>query len=411
MTDRYRPNSAFKSERLNGRADVRKVCNYMLPTPGPNHPCPCGSVRKYKKCCGGLGRSRQPRVRPATAEEVARFDRLRREQEEKELARFSKFGGVNPVVSTAAGGQRVVRVGDHLWYSPENTTFPEFLFYYLYMQLGNEWHTEQTAKSPDDRHVIRSWFEGYFSHLAEMAKTKSVDASGVLWLKPNGLMKSLIDLAYDLYILRDHLLLRDRLVRRLKDARQFQGARYEAFVTAAMIRAGFAIDFEDEESGNRKCPEFIATDKVTGSKFAVEAKSHHRQGVLGAVEGNNYNLRVVPLINAALAKKSDLPMIVFIDLNLPAHEGEPTSKPWYSAFMASLRRIPEQDDGGYDFAAAIFTNIPSHYSVDSSPAPKGDVVLFGSKVGRNVLSEDMKLRLHASLTDFAHVPATFDEAM
>jgi hypothetical protein len=354
---------------------------------------------------------RQPQVRPATPEEVARLVELRREQEERELARFSKFGGVNPVVSAAAGGKRVVRVGDHLWYGPESTTFPEFLFFYLYMQIGEEWHAEQEANVPHKRHVVRNWFDGYFSHLAEIAKIKSVDTAGILWLKPNGCMKSLIDLAYDLYVIRDHALLQDRLLRRLKEPRQFQGARYEAFVIAAMIRAGFDIEFVDEEAGTAKCPEFIATDKLNGRKFAVEAKSHHRQGVLGAVEGSNFKLRVVPLINSALAKKSDLPMIVFVDLNLPAYDGYPKSKPWFAEFKRALDRLPKRDDGSYEFAVAIFTNIPSHYSVDSSPAPKGDVILFGSNVGKEVLDHELRLRLHASLTDFAHVPATFEEAM
>lgn len=378
---------------------------------GPNQWCPCGSGKKYKKCCGGVAVQVQQRIRLATPEQVIRYNELLHGHEEKELARFSKFGGVNPVVTAVAGGTRFVRVGDHIWHGPEQTTFPEFLFFYLYMQLGSEWHTQETARTPSGRHVIRRWMNGYFEQLEQVSRMKPVDESGVLWLKPNGMMKSVIDLAYDLFTLRDHSLLQDRMLRRLKDPGQFQGARYEAFVTAAMIRAGFVIEFEDETDRTSKHPEFIATDKIDGHRFAIEAKSHHRKGVLGALEGNDCKLRIVPLINSALAKRSELPMIIFIDLNLPAHEGDLKSKPWFPEFERSMKRIPVPVAGGYDFAAAVFTNIPSHYSTDPSPSPKGDVIMMGSKVGKFVLSDDLRIRIHASVTDFANVPATFEEAM
>lgn len=42
----------------------------MANTLGPNDPCPCGSGRKYKKCCRGELDAAGPRVRESNREET-----------------------------------------------------------------------------------------------------------------------------------------------------------------------------------------------------------------------------------------------------------------------------------------------------------------------------------------------------
>jgi hypothetical protein len=128
-------------------------------------------------------------------------------------------------------------------------------------------------------------------------------------------------LAYDLYVLKDNLSLQDDIIRRIKISDQFQGARHELFATATCIRAGYAIEFENEKDGTRKHAEFIATHKQTGQKIAVEAKSKHRPGVLGFL-GNKESeqaikLGVTSLINKAIAKNPEIPLVIFVDTNLP----------------------------------------------------------------------------------------------
>ena len=65
------------------------------------------------------------------------------------------------------------------------------------------------------------------------------------------------------------------------DTDQFQGVRYELFVAATCIRAGFDIAYEDETDKTKKHPEFVATHRLTGQKISVEAKRRHRQDILG----------------------------------------------------------------------------------------------------------------------------------
>jgi preprotein translocase subunit SecA len=47
-------NEAEKGETYEGQLPEQKVATYKRETPkvGRNDPCPCGSGKKYKKCCG-----------------------------------------------------------------------------------------------------------------------------------------------------------------------------------------------------------------------------------------------------------------------------------------------------------------------------------------------------------------------
>jgi hypothetical protein len=62
---------------------------------------------------------------------------------------------------------------------------------------------------------------------------------------------------------------------------------------------------------------------VTGQFLSVEAKSRHRQGVLGmpGMPEEKPDFRLGPLINDAVAKRSDYPLVIFVDTNLPFKRG------------------------------------------------------------------------------------------
>ena len=103
--------------------------------------------------------------------------------------------------------------------------------------------------------------------------------------------------------------------------RDLQGARYELWVAAICITAGFDLDFENETNPSKVHTEFIATDRHSTTKIAVEAKSRHRRGVqgfTGGVEvkpGDKVDIRGVVL--EGYKKSSALPLYVFVDVNLP----------------------------------------------------------------------------------------------
>lgn len=89
----------------------------------------------------------------------------------------------------------------------------------------------------------------------------------------NGDLFAFLSFAYDLFTLADNAEVQKSLLDRLRKADQYQGARYEMFVAASLLRAGFTIAFEDESDSTTSHCEFIATSKQTGRPFSVEAKA------------------------------------------------------------------------------------------------------------------------------------------
>lgn len=88
-----------------------------------------------------------------------------------------------------------------------------------------------------------------------------------------GVVRAYLGLAYDLYLSAHNAELPALLLKRLRNAKTFDGALYEAFVIGAFDKAGFAIEFEDEGDSTVSHCEFTATHNVTGRKFSVEAKA------------------------------------------------------------------------------------------------------------------------------------------
>ena len=138
--------------------------------------------------------------------------------------------------------------------------------------------------------------------------------------------------AYDLFTIRDNAKLQDVLRKRLLTGKDFQGARHELWVAALCVVAGFDLTFEDETDNTRGHPEFIATDRFSPAKIAVEAKSRHRRGVKGFKGGVDRNpgesVDVRGLVLDAYSKSKDLPLYVFVDVNLPPVADEETWNQW-----------------------------------------------------------------------------------
>ncbi len=193
-----------------------------------------------------------------------------------------------------------------------------------------------------------------------------VTKDGLCGSKPSGPFSAILLLAYDLYLIRHHQKLQELVISRLKDPNQFQGAKFELFALSSCIRAGFDIEFEDETNRESKHAEFTAINKDTNDKISIEAKSKHRSGVLGYKIEKGFDekikTKVVTLINYARKKKSDLPLVIFVDTNLPEvfaekifNDGE------MKEFKRILDRVPKQENDKDDFNLIIFTNTPHYY--------------------------------------------------
>jgi len=228
-----------------------------------NDPCHCGSGLKFKKCHGKPQNREEPiplPLRQVPWEEVP--DEVRKKLFREQI-REATQGHVRPQISLDFHGYKMVAVGNRIHYSKSWKTFHGFLFDYIRTTLTSEWGNAELKKPFEERHQILQWYDSVCAfqkkHLKKVGEVHSAVCTGIVG--------SYLALAYDLYILRHHSLLQNRLINRLRDKRQFQGARYEIYVTASFVKAGFEIEFEDESDKLSTHCEFVATHRKTAGKY------------------------------------------------------------------------------------------------------------------------------------------------
>ena len=343
-------------------------------TPSRNRPCPCGSGKKYKKCHGAIPRTTRPPVAPGPTPRKVPPDVL------AALARHNMrvqqwertYGQVRPIVHADFQEHKFVGVGDTIYWAKDWKSFTDFLRHYIKRLLGSEWGNGELAKPPAEQHPIIQWYGSFLRMQERTRATSAPDANGLYTSELDGPSRAYLLVGYELYVLRHHGALQERLIARLKQRDQFQGARYELTVTAAMIRAGFDIDFEDETDTSTRHPEFRATHRVTGEVIAVEAKSRHRPGVL-AFPGDQsplagFRVGIHSLLHDAFTKPTTLPYLVFVDANMPHEVASPLSiVPWQDEVMRTVAAVEDRLASeqlvytGTIATAVIVTNDPDHY--------------------------------------------------
>ncbi len=336
---------------------------------GRNNPCPCGSGKKYKKCC-----YLEPQTSSSNTIPPEVLKKIK-ETQDYENERRKLYGEVRQIIHTDFKGYKFVAVGSELHYGKDLKVFPDFLLDYIKTRLGEDWGNGELKKPLEERHQIMQWYDA----MCRFQKKQKPDSDGIYRVVPNGAFSAYILLAYDLYVLKDNGALQDNIIRRLKISAQFQGARHELFAAASCIRARFSIEFEDEKDISKKHPEFIATHKQTGQEIAVEAKSKHREGILGfpgtRKADSGIKLDVTRLINNAIKKGGSVPLVVFVDTNLPpsvakqVYKGQQPSK----EFQKVLDRVQAHKDNKDLFNLIVFTNHPHHYGHDDEDDPQRHV--------------------------------------
>lgn len=286
-------------------------------------------------------------------------------------------GNVRPIISAEFKGYKWVAVGDTVYRSSKWKTFHDFLFDYIRSVLDTDWGNSELRKDPSERHPIVQWYI-YVCHF----QRQHIKKEGEIYSDVcTGTVAAYLSLAYDLYILRHHALLQNRLVERLKNNDQFQGARYEIYVTAVLIRAGFSIDFEDEADRTTTHCEFRAAHKETRKRFSVEAKSRHRPGLLGRPgklqSPEEIRLRIGRLLRSALAKRASDTRVVFIDINMPPEDAGPFANSWFRPLMNEVERVERSRISGRPAPPAyvIITNHPYHYAGNEQPDPSKNYLM------------------------------------
>lgn len=346
-------------------------------TTGRNERCPCGSGAKYKRCCGRAGPTTgsRPVGRPTISDEALRNAIF--QQQVREAERVRKFGHVRPPIAIDHMGYKVAAVGNKLQYSKRWKTFHDFLPHYLAALLTSEWGNKEIKKPFEERHPILQWYH----RLCDLQRQYILEQGKVHVGVMNGPVKAYMALAYDLYTLEHHALLQEHLIRRLKIKEQFQGARYETYVAAAFVRAGFGVYLEDESDSATSHCEFAAKHKATGAQYSIEAKSRHRSGFLGQPgppkPAGEIEADIYRLLQRSLKKRAEFDRIVFIDINVPPVPGNPLESETVKRVGLQLRQLEETQsvDNPWPRAFVCFTNHPYHYVGAGVPEP-GHTVLF-----------------------------------
>jgi hypothetical protein len=246
----------------------------------------------------------------------AAIDQKRKEMKAAEVQRRKQQGLGRPIVSHEHNGFRFVAVGMKLLWEKADRwkTFHVFLNDYLHRLFGVDWVRTEKAKPEQERHPIVRWLIQSEADLAKNAVKQGDIRSGPM----TGAIRAYLNLAYNLYLIGHHARCdADRILQsyvdRLKSARSddFTGALFETYAAAALLKAGFKLDFEDEKDGSISHVEFVATYLPTGKKFSVEVKARDWQ------PNANRRLRVARKLSQALAKHAEHERLVFIEVNGP----------------------------------------------------------------------------------------------
>ena len=387
---------------------------------GRNDPCPCGSGLKFKKCHGLNTSSKiikpydivsQVSIQPDVHKKL--IESIQKDLEHKKL-----FGKTRPTISLDSNDYKFVAVGNEIHYSKKWKTFHDFLISYIKICLGEGWGNSELQKPFRERHIILQWYK----HLCDFQATHQKKVGEISSFQATGPIAAYLSIAYDLYILMHHSLLQERLIERIKDKVQFQGARYELYVTTCFIKAGFDIDYEDETDRTISHCEFIATHIDTGKKYSIEAKSRHRPGILGQagipIQQDSVRLRVGSLLRNALQKEASYPRIVFIDINMPPQDGTPFDATWLPILNKEFKKIENEiATPSYLF----FTNHPFHYVGEQEPQPKRDFLFTSINIpefrGKNTEISQINAQnadptvwiLWDSINAFTKIPKDFEE--
>lgn len=328
-------------------------------------------------------------------------------------------GLIKPSMTLDLGSQMLVLVGGELIHLHKKMNSHEFLVKYSTKIMGEEWGTEELKKPIGEQHPLIKWYR----EMGEGMKS-SPDPSEIFGQPARTPYAAYVKFSYDLYLLRHHFSLPDSLVARLRHVDQFQGARYELSVAAAFIRAGFSISFESAFRADSSHCEFDAKNRESNKVFTVEAKSRHRDGILGRPGKCDELSEIVPdierLVRGALKKDAKYPRIVFIDLNLPPSDDCGGVPEWVYDLGHRIDNERKRSEDNCPSAFLFFTNQPFQFMGADEEHPDSWSVLTGINIPAfdsltratmdpiSSLGEFPEIEyLFKSLSKFSTVPITF----
>ncbi len=316
------------------------------------------------------------------------------------------FGNTPPIVSVEAFDRRMVAIRGKIVHSDDPNydweTPSDFLVSYLKSKLGINWLNQEFQKNLKDQHEVAKWYIKGVPNLEKENDNR--------WWKPNGKALGLLHLAYDLFVL-DHVgKLPDFLINRLRVNDNFNGARYEVFVFATLIRAGFDILYSDERSGlSGRVPECLATHLESQAQVYIEAKTRNVKNVMGSKQGKSKKIRLYDKLKDAIEKNVNGPYIIFIDTNLPEFKAEKGNRK-LEKVRAEYRKIETKYKDSMPNLICV-TNIPFHYGADDSSPNQNLIGLLIPHYPKHKLDSMGKLiaSIDSSLKKYDFLPKEFNE--
>ncbi|PCK00087.1 MAG: hypothetical protein COA45_04195 [Zetaproteobacteria bacterium] len=286
-----------------------------------------------------------------------------REKEEARKVFIGEHGHIRKPQLFKMGDRNIVAIGNQLFRqtNPGPYNFVNAIIDYALYIFGDDYLEAEENKPFEDRHPAIQWLHASGEHHNATLARKDAKPKDFQF----GIGAAWIRLAYDLYTIRDNAELQEVMIKRIKNIDTFQAARHELWVTALFVAAGFEISFEDESDNSKRHPEFIAVEKETGIKVAVEAKSRRRQGVKGFTGGHPFTkadkVGARGLVEDAYKKSGVVPLYVFVDVNLPPATEE-QQQVWFQELDDMMNDLATE---GYcdpcPAHATFFHNDPSHF--------------------------------------------------
>lgn len=333
----------------------------------------------------------------------------------REYQRVEQQGLGRPIISAEMpDGTRAVAVSNKLFFI-KGKTFFDFLGEYIRAVLTPDWGNAELKKPLQDRHLILQWYDA----VCRVQQRAGLDGKQVKAADANAATQAYFQLAYDLYSLDHNAELQAKLLNRIKNPDQYPGARYEIFVAASMIRAGFKdFRFEDEDDRSRKHCEFVAT-APSGRIYSVEAKDRN------TVEANDVvRPRIIKRLQNALSKAAEHERIVFINVDLPNSTSLAEIDVFRTRAARELRRAeaPKSPQHRLPYAYVVLTRTTPYREPEGPPQPTF-AMLDGFKIDdlkSNVPFESLRAchrahKRHAdmfgllqSMAKHGEIPATFD---
>ena len=326
----------------------------------------------------------------------------------EELQRVAPAPHRFPTIQVALPDCRVRGVGNIVFRRPLVESFPQFLLFFLGHLFGQAWARRQMSLRGSRRHVVMRWLLEWDQWIRTHRGSPLLSPHPGK-IVPTGSVLSLLWLAYDVYCLYHRRCLPDELLDRMRDHRQFQGARYEAMVAAIFVRAGFSVHYTP--AGRAKRCGFEAVWHPTHEILSVEAKSRHRPGQYneGGTPPSGQALRadIEGLVKAGLKQRAlCIPFVMFIELNIP-----PTPKPlspgpaWYYDIIDSLRRHgPSSAQNPDDLNALFVTNYSPHLVAGSVMSAPGNSLSIFSQWPRHSLSIGALEALYSEFLAYGRIP-------